>query len=165
MASALLVSNKLKARTKFLARCSGPDFSKKIMKNTSFSSPSLFGPAPDVLKVKIRESLGNRDKDFVIRPRKSFRTSSRSRGNLRSNFYDRWKPGGSFNSKFSRNRPSRTSSSSYSNPSAASYFPRNSSTSSPRQSASSFRPNRGSRGRPRTSAPRGRSHQGRRNRR
>ena len=165
MASALLVSNKLKARTKFLARCSGPDFSKKIMKNTSFSSPSLFGPAPDVLKVKIRESLGNRDKDFVIRPRRSFRTYSRSGGNLRSNFYDKWKPGGSFNSKFSRNRPARESSTSYSNPSAASYFPRNSSASSPRQSASSFRPNRGSRGRPRTSAPRGRSHQGRRNRR
>ena len=70
--SALLVSNKLKTRTKILNRCTGPDFSKKIMKNTSFSSPSLFGPAPDALKVKIRESLGNRDKDFVIRPRKSF---------------------------------------------------------------------------------------------
>ena len=165
MASALLVSNKLKARTKILARCSGPDFSKKIMKNTSFSSPSLFGPAPDVLKVKIRESLGNRDKDFVIRPRNSFRTSSRTRGNLRSNSYDRWRPGGNSNSKSSGYRPSRPSSSSYSNPSAASYFPRNSSTSSPRQGASSFRPNRGSRGRPRSSAPRGRSQQGRSNRR
>ena len=52
-ASALLVANKLKARTKFLSRCTGPDFSKKIMKNTAFASPSLFGPASDVLKVKI----------------------------------------------------------------------------------------------------------------
>ena len=164
MTSALLVSNKLKARTKILARCSGPDFSKKIMKNSSFSSPSLFGPAPDVLKLKIRESLGNRDRDFVIRPRNSFRTSSRARGNLRSNFYDRWRPGRNSNSKFSRNLSSRVSSSYYTNPSAASYFPRNSSTSS-RQDASSFRPNRGSRGRPRTSAPRGRSQRSRNNRR
>ena len=80
--SALLVANKLKARTKFLSRCTGPDFSKKIMKNTTFAS-SLFGPAPDVLKVKIRESLGNRDKDFVIRPKKSFRPQTRS---LRTSF-------------------------------------------------------------------------------
>ena len=161
-ASALLVANKLKARTKFLARCTGPDFSKKIMKNTAFASPSLFGPAPDVLKVKIRESLGNRDKDFVIRPRRSFRTQTRS---LRSSFYDKWKSGGHFNSKFPKNRPSRASSSSYSNHSAATYFPRNPSDSSSRQGASSFRPNRGPHVRPRTSATRGSSHRGRRNRR
>ena len=102
-ASALLVANKLKARTKCLSRCTGPDFSKKIMKNTSFAAPSLFGPAPDVLKVKIRESLGNRDKDFVIRPRKSFRSQSSS---LRSTSYDRWKPKGPFNSRFSKNKSS-----------------------------------------------------------
>ena len=160
--SAMLVTNKLKARNKFLSRCTAPDYSKKIMKHTAFASPTLFGPTPDVLKLKIRESLGNRDKDFVIRPRKKFSTQSRS---LRSNFYDRWRPRGHFQSKNSRPKP-RGASTSYSNPSSASYYPsRQFSPSSGEGSSAPFRTNQGTRNRPRTRSARGNSRQGRRTRR
>ena len=153
----MLVTNKLKARTKFLSRCTGPDYSKKIMKHTAFAYPTLFGPTPDVLKLKIRESLGNRDKDFVIRPRKNFRSQSRS---LRSNFYEKWKPRGHFQFKNSRGKYSGGASTSYSNPSSASYYPPRQSSSSLRGRSTSFRPNQGPRNRPRTRLSRGNSRQG-----
>ena len=161
--SAMLVTNKLKARTKFLARCTGPDYSKKIMKHTGFAYPTLFGPTPDVLKLKIRESLGNRDKDFVIRPRKNYRSHSTS---LRSKFYDKWRPRGPFQSKNSRGKYSGGVSTSYSNPSSASYYPPSQSSYSSRgRSTSPFRPNQGPRNRPRTRRLRGNSRQRRGTRR
>ena len=159
--SAMLVTNKLKARTKCLSRCTAPEYSKKIMKHSAFACPTLFGPTPDVLKLKIRESLGNRDKDFVIRPRKSFSTQSRS---LRSSFYDRWRPKGHFQSKNSRAKPRRASTY-YSNPSSASYYPPQSSASSGAGSSASFRSNQGARNRPRSRSARGNTRQGRRGRR
>ena len=164
--SAMLVTNKLKARTKFLSRCTAPVYSKKLMKHTAFACPSLFGPTPDVLKLKIRESLGNRDKDFMIRPRKGFSSPfSSSNRSLRSTFYDRWRPRGHFSSKNSRAKPPRASTS-YSNPSTASYYPPRQSSDSLRQGSSApFRSNQGTRNRPRTRSARGISRQGRRSRR
>ena len=43
-ATALLVSNKRQARRHVLDRCYGQSYTKQIMRNTSFSTPDLFGP-------------------------------------------------------------------------------------------------------------------------
>ena len=68
--TSLFITNKRKARKFILNKCVGKDISKSIMKGTNFASPFLFGTIPDFHRQRVGDSVGNRDQDFMLRPRK-----------------------------------------------------------------------------------------------
>ena len=68
--TSLFITNKRRARKFVLDKCIGKDISKSIMKGTNFATPSIFGSIPESHRQRIRDSVSNRDQDFMLRPKK-----------------------------------------------------------------------------------------------
>ena len=64
---AAFVNNKINFRQRVLDKCTGPKYSKDILKNTSLASPLLFGDIPESLNKKYDISAASRD-SYMIRP-------------------------------------------------------------------------------------------------
>ena len=99
--TSLFITNKRRARNFVLDKCYGKDISKTIMKGTNFASPAIFGSIPNSHRQRIRDSVCNKDQDFMLRPKKfsgsrfsphypNRSTSYRSQriGKRNSQFYD-----------------------------------------------------------------------------
>ena len=70
-ATALFVTNKRKGRNLVLDKFSGSEFTKNILRGTSFAS-SLFGKIPESHRSRIRDSVSNRDANFTLSLKKNF---------------------------------------------------------------------------------------------
>ena len=112
--TSFFITNKRRARNFVLDKCSGKEISKSIMKGTNFATPSLFGSIPDSHRQRIRDSVGNRDQDFMLHPRKfvgSPRTSPHYLNRSLSSRYNR-KRGPHFFNPQPAKRPNYSTSSS-----------------------------------------------------
>ena len=70
-ATAFFVTNKRKGRNLVLDKFSGSEFTKNILRGTSFAS-SLFGKIPESHRSRIRDSVSNRDANFTLSLKKNF---------------------------------------------------------------------------------------------
>ena len=64
---AAFVNNKMSFRQRVLDKCTGPKYSKDILKNSNLATPFLFGDVPDSLIKKFDHSPANRE-SYMIRP-------------------------------------------------------------------------------------------------